>query len=147
MVTSYVTRASKNPRLRAAWIFCALAWLAFSASAFPAGLSFAGVPLTLGGTVQANVPLSDLEKSYVSEGGNPVPSHAVAVLAAPPGLDPKSIKYLEAGWPTWGTALAGGQGDAALVWEGKRAEWAVAGFVRGFYNRCANCENSNAARK
>lgn len=39
------------------------------------------------------------------------------------GADPKKIKYLEAGWPAWGTALAGGQGDAALAWEGLRADW------------------------
>lgn len=37
----------------------------------------------------ANVPLSDLEKSYVTEGGNAVPSHTVAVLAVPGGFDPK----------------------------------------------------------
>jgi NitT/TauT family transport system substrate-binding protein len=28
------------------------------------------------------------------------------------GVDPKKITYVEAGWPTWTTALAGGQGDA-----------------------------------
>jgi hypothetical protein len=74
-------------------IFCSLAWLAFSASAFPAGLSFAGVPFAPPATVSANVPLSDLEKSYVSEGGNVVPSHTVAVLAVPRGFDPKKT------WP------------------------------------------------
>ncbi len=37
----------------------------------------------------ANVPLSELEKSYVSEGGNAVPSHSVAVLSVPRGFDPK----------------------------------------------------------
>ncbi|HEX8077913.1 MAG TPA: hypothetical protein VF511_08870 [Chthoniobacterales bacterium] len=56
-------------------------------------MSFAGVPLTPGGTVRANVPLSELEKSYVSEGGNAVPAHAVAVLAVPRAFDPKKI------WP------------------------------------------------
>ena len=110
-----MTRASKNPRLRAAWIFCALAWLAFSASAFPAGLSFAGVPLTPGGTVQANVPLSDLEKSYVSEGGNPVPSHAVAVLAVPAGFDPKRM------WPVMVAFASSEHGhqnadDLRMIW-------------------------------
>ncbi len=44
-------------------------------------------------------------------------------MFAAAGVDPKSIKYLEAGWPAWGTALAGGQGDAALAWEGLRADW------------------------
>ena len=39
------------------------------------------------------------------------------------GVDITKVKYVEAGWPTWGTALAAGQGDAALSWEGLRAEW------------------------
>ncbi|TIX36853.1 MAG: ABC transporter substrate-binding protein, partial [Mesorhizobium sp.] len=37
-------------------------------------------------------------------------------LLASQGVDIKKVKYVEAGWPTWGTALAGGQGDAALSW-------------------------------
>lgn len=49
---------------------------------------FAGVPVAPGATVRANVPLSALQQSYVSEGGNAVPPHAVAVLAVPPGFDP-----------------------------------------------------------
>jgi hypothetical protein len=88
-----VTRAPKNPRPPLATIFCALAWLAISARAFAAGLSFAGVPFTPPATVRAHVPLSDLEKSYVMEGGNAVPSHTVAVLAVPPAFDPKKT------WP------------------------------------------------
>jgi NitT/TauT family transport system substrate-binding protein len=44
-------------------------------------------------------------------------------MLAAQGVDISKIKYVEAGWPTWGTALAGGQGDAALSWEGLRAEW------------------------
>ena len=39
------------------------------------------------------------------------------------GVDIKKIKYVEAGWPTWGTALKAGKGDAALSWEGLRAQW------------------------
>ena len=39
------------------------------------------------------------------------------------GVDISKVKYVEAGWPTWGTALKAGQGDAALSWEGLRAEW------------------------
>ena len=31
------------------------------------------------------------------------------------GVDMKKVKYVEAGWPTWGTALKAGKGDAALV--------------------------------
>ncbi|PZO81974.1 MAG: nitrate ABC transporter substrate-binding protein [Mesorhizobium amorphae] len=44
------------------------------------------------------------------------------------GVDVKKITYVEAGWPTWGTALAAGQGDAALSWEGLRAEWIATGL-------------------
>ena len=50
-------RASKNLRSRVEKIFCALAWLAFSASASSAGLSFAGAPLTPGATVRVSVLL------------------------------------------------------------------------------------------
>jgi len=44
-------------------------------------------------------------------------------MLAVQGVDITKVKYVEAGWPTWGTALAAGQGDAALSWEGLRAEW------------------------
>ena len=44
-------------------------------------------------------------------------------MFAAAGADPKKIKYLEGGWPAWGTVLASGQGDAALAWEGLRADW------------------------
>jgi len=43
-------------------------------------------------------------------------------------VDPKSIKYIEAGWPTWTTALASGQGDACLAWEGLRADLSAKGL-------------------
>lgn len=69
--------------------FLAVAWFAISPCAISAGLNFAGVPLVPGANVRANVPLSALEKSYVSEGGNAVPPHTVAVLAVPAGFDPK----------------------------------------------------------
>lgn len=93
MLASCVTRASKNRRSCLARILGAVAWLAFSARAFPAGLSFAGVPLIPGATVRVSVPLSELEKSYVAEGGNAVPSYTVATLAVPRGFDPKKT------WP------------------------------------------------
>jgi hypothetical protein len=67
--------------------------LPLSTSAFPAGLSFAGVPLTSGATVRVSVPLSELEKSYLTEGGNAVPPYTVATLAVPRGFDPKKA------WP------------------------------------------------
>jgi hypothetical protein len=53
------------------------------------GAKFAGEPIAPGATVRANVPLSAIERSYVSEGGNAVPDHAVAVLAVPPGFNPQ----------------------------------------------------------
>jgi hypothetical protein len=67
--------------------------MALAERAFSAGLNFAGVPLTPGATVQANVPLSGLEQSYVAEGGNVVPPYTVATIAVPPGFDPKKA------WP------------------------------------------------
>jgi NitT/TauT family transport system substrate-binding protein len=49
-------------------------------------------------------------------------------MLAVQGVDISKVKYVEAGWPTWGTALAAGQGDAALAWEGLRAEWVSTGL-------------------
>jgi len=49
-------------------------------------------------------------------------------MLAVQGVDITKVKYVEAGWPTWGTALAAGQGDAALAWEGLRAEWISTGL-------------------
>jgi NitT/TauT family transport system substrate-binding protein len=49
-------------------------------------------------------------------------------MLAAQGVDISTVKYVEAGWPTWGTALAAGQGDAALAWEGLRAEWIATGL-------------------
>lgn len=72
-------------------MLCALAWVAFSASTAAAGLNFAGVPLTPGGTVKVSVPLSSVEKAYVSEGGNAVPPYTVATLAVPRGFDPNKV--------------------------------------------------------
>jgi hypothetical protein len=62
--------------------------LASAVPAAVAGANFAGVPVTPGATVRAQVPLSTQEKAYLSEGGNTVPTHAVAVLAVPAGFDP-----------------------------------------------------------
>lgn len=44
-------------------------------------------------------------------------------IFAAAGADISKINYLEGGWPQWGTVLASGQGDAALAWEGLRADW------------------------
>jgi hypothetical protein len=58
------------------------------AGAAQASLNFAGASFSPGSTVQANVPLSALEKSYAGQGGNPVPPYAVAVMATPANFDP-----------------------------------------------------------
>ncbi len=89
MINYLSIRAPKSSYPSAAAIVCALAWLAFVPRVFSVGSSFAGVPLTPGKTVRVSVPLSELEKSYVAEGGNAVPSYTVATLAVPPGFDPK----------------------------------------------------------
>jgi NitT/TauT family transport system substrate-binding protein len=42
-------------------------------------------------------------------------------MLAAVGVDTKKVKYVEAGFPNWTNALAAGQGDACLTWEGLRA--------------------------
>lgn len=49
-------------------------------------------------------------------------------MLAVQGVDVTKVKYVEAGWPTWATALKAGEGDAALGWEGLRAEWIATGL-------------------
>lgn len=49
-------------------------------------------------------------------------------LLAQHGIDPAGIAYVEAG-TRWGEALARGEGDAALCWEGLRAQWAGQGLA------------------
>jgi NitT/TauT family transport system substrate-binding protein len=49
-------------------------------------------------------------------------------MFADAGVDPKSIKYIEAGWPTWTKALQSGQGDCCLAWEGLRADLEAKGL-------------------
>jgi NitT/TauT family transport system substrate-binding protein len=39
------------------------------------------------------------------------------------GVDISKVTYVAAGWPQWGATLQAGQGDAALSWEGLRAQW------------------------
>ncbi len=39
------------------------------------------------------------------------------------GVDISKVKYVEGGWPAWGTVLKEGKGDSALAWEGLRAQW------------------------
>jgi NitT/TauT family transport system substrate-binding protein len=48
-------------------------------------------------------------------------------MLAQAGVDPASVTYAEAG-NLWGQALKQGQGDAALSWEGLRAQWTGQGL-------------------
>ena len=48
-------------------------------------------------------------------------------MLAQAGVDPASVSYAEAG-NLWGQALKQGQGDAALSWEGLRAQWTGQGL-------------------
>ena len=43
-------------------------------------------------------------------------------------VDYTTINYVAAGVTAWGQTLAQGQGDAALAWEGLRAQWTAAGL-------------------
>jgi NitT/TauT family transport system substrate-binding protein len=49
------------------------------------------------------------------------------------GADHTTVEYVPAGVTAWGAALQQGQGDAALSWEGKRAEWDAAGLVFDYW--------------
>ncbi|MGA2794477.1 MAG: ABC transporter substrate-binding protein [Roseiarcus sp.] len=71
--------------------------------------------------------LNDLEGKTIVLGSAGWQSIADPMLAAA-GVDIKKVKYVDAGWPTWGTALKSGKGDAALTWEGLRAQWKGQGF-------------------
>jgi pimeloyl-ACP methyl ester carboxylesterase len=54
---------------------------------------FAGVPISPGGTAQAEVPLSAAERAYAADATRNVPATAVAVIAIPPQFDPRKT------WP------------------------------------------------
>jgi NitT/TauT family transport system substrate-binding protein len=48
-------------------------------------------------------------------------------MFAQAGIDPASIQYIPAG-ATWAQAVDQGQADAALTWEGLRAQWGATGL-------------------
>jgi NitT/TauT family transport system substrate-binding protein len=54
-------------------------------------------------------------------------SGIVDPMVAQAGGDPSLVRYTAAG-PAWGQALAEGQADAALCWEGLRAQWFAQGL-------------------
>jgi NitT/TauT family transport system substrate-binding protein len=70
----------------------------------------------------------DLEGKTIVLGSAGWQSIADPMLKAA-GVDIAKVKYVDAGWPTWGTALAQGKGDAALTWEGLRAQWKGQGLA------------------
>src|SRR4051812_30916788 len=74
------------------------------------------------GKGEAPADIKGLEGKTVVLGSAGWQSIADPMLKAA-GVDISKIKYVDAGWPTWGTAVKAGQGDAALSWEGLRAQW------------------------
>ena len=66
--------------------------------------------------------IKDLEGKTVLLGSAGWQSICDPMFAAA-AVDFKKVKYVEAGWPAWGTTLKSGKGDAALSWEGLRAQW------------------------
>jgi NitT/TauT family transport system substrate-binding protein len=76
---------------------------------------------------EGSTNLKDLEGKTILLGSAAWQSIVDPMLKAQ-GVDVNKVTYVEAGWPTWGTALAAGQGDAALSWEGLRAEWIATGL-------------------
>jgi len=62
------------------------------------------------------------------------------------GVDPESVEYVIAG-EQWGQAVALGEADVALVWEGYRAQWDALGLgldyfigIEDFPDNPSNCE-------
>lgn len=76
---------------------------------------------------EGTADLKDLEGKTILLGSATWQSIVDPMLAVQ-GIDISKINYVEAGWPTWATALQAGQGDAALSWEGLRAEWIATGL-------------------
>lgn len=71
------------------FLFAAIAAAGAASASAENSFTFAGQRIRPGETVRADVPLSPQERQYASEGGNTPPAQAVAVLAVPPGFDPK----------------------------------------------------------
>ncbi len=59
--------------------------------------------------------------------GDPGWSLITDPLFAQAGIDPASVQYVQAG-SGWAQAVDSGQADAALCWEGLRAQWSAAGL-------------------
>jgi NitT/TauT family transport system substrate-binding protein len=78
------------------------------------------------GNPQGITTLKDLEGKTVLLGDQGW-SSIVDPMIAQAGGDPSKVKYASSG-STWGQTLAAGQGDAALSWEGLRAQWKAGGL-------------------
>lgn len=72
------------------------------------------------GSAPANI--KDLEGKTIVLGSAGWQAIADPMLKAA-GVDISKVTYVDAGWPTWGTAVMQGKGDTALTWEGLRAQW------------------------
>jgi pimeloyl-ACP methyl ester carboxylesterase len=83
--------AGAPPVRGVAWILL-ISVLATATSA-ASSLEFAGVPISPGSTVRAEVPLTAAERSYAADATTNVPDKGVAVVAIPRGFDPAKV------WP------------------------------------------------
>jgi NitT/TauT family transport system substrate-binding protein len=81
------------------------------------------LPKGTGGEVKT---LKDLEGKTIVLGDQGW-SSIVDPMIAQAGGDPARVKYTSSG-PTWGQTLKAGQADAALCWEGLRAQWKAGGL-------------------
>lgn len=76
--------------------------------------------------------LKELEGKTMLLGSAAWQAIADPMLAAV-GVDVKKVTYIEAGWPTWTNALASGQGDCCLAWEGLRASLDANGLIFSYW--------------
>jgi len=70
--------------------------------------------------------IADLEGKRVAV-GDPGWTLITDPMFVQAGIDPASIQYVQAG-ATWAQAVDQGQADAALCWEGLRAQWGASGL-------------------
>lgn len=60
--------------------------------------------------------------------GSPAWSAIINPMLVEAGVDPASVTIINAGWPTWSTAIAAGKCDSGLGWDGLAAQWAATGI-------------------
>jgi NitT/TauT family transport system substrate-binding protein len=74
----------------------------------------------------------------------------VKPMLAAAGVDPEAVEYPVATPTTWGVVFSQGEGDAALSWEGLRAQWDAEGLVFDYWLGIENSKfpaNSFVIRK